>query len=130
MPIVEAPRRASVLRNAVVAWATAAVIAVGTTGLYLGKIRPEEQARRRDDDTALAEARAEAARKDRQIELLTKQVNELLAALDELKAETRASELRTMLAERQADELNGVLRSSTPRPACKCTPGDALCSCL
>ena len=119
---VEPPlRRASSRRfgRAALGWSVAAALVVSALALYVGRMRPEI--------TQLAEARAEATRKAREVVELQAKVAKLEA---DLLQERMRADLSAKVAAGQHMKAAAPARPATSRPACNCTPGDPLCSCL
>jgi len=127
---LEAPLRRASSRffgRAALGWRLAAALMVGALALYFGKVRPEAASRNDAAITQLAEARAEATRKAREVVELQAKVAKLEA---DLLQERMRAELSAKVAAGQHLKAVAPARPATSRPACNCTPGDPLCSCL
>jgi hypothetical protein len=117
-------------RRAVWGWSSAAAaLMIGVVGLYLGTTKPEHDARRYVATTELVEAKKEVTRQAREVEQLRAQVAALESQVrdDRTRAEL---DVKLRAAARPANRLERPLKPSKSRTACKCQPGDALCSCL
>ena len=108
---------------------------------YLGKIKPENEAREAAARAALVQQAEESAKMKRLLEEQTQKVNDTMAQLAAAHDENTRNELKQKLAEaqkqqqatRQAATGGGGRPSGGDAPAkkpCNCQAGDPICSCL
>ncbi|HKQ68124.1 MAG TPA: hypothetical protein VJT73_02230 [Polyangiaceae bacterium] len=119
----------------------AAILLIGGVGFYLGKIKPEAEARDRAAQVALEQRAEETKRLQQALEASTQKVNDLVAQLSSAQDEKTRAELKAKLAEEQKKQQAFAQRAggggSPAKPAsegskkpCNCQPGDPLCSCF
>jgi colicin import membrane protein len=114
------------------------MLACAVFGAYYGKIKPEAEATERAAASALAEREADVAKKNKTLEKLQAQVNDLIAQLDGAKSDADKAALKAKIAEAQSAAakvirlgVRGAAKSGAgAKAACNCQPGDPLCSCL
>lgn len=119
----------------------AAILLIGGLGLYLGKIKPETEAREAASRAAIMQQAEEAKRLQHQLDEQTTKVNDLLGQLSSAQDDKTRAELKAKLAEAQKAQ-QGLVRAASgggakaggdsppPKKACNCQAGDPLCSCL
>jgi colicin import membrane protein len=122
--------------------AGAAIFIIGGLGIYLGKIKPDQEARERATQAALQAQQEEARRMQIELEKQTQKVNDLMAQLSQATSDAQRAEIKRQIeAEQrkaQAIRASTAARPSSgggdapakPKPPCNCQPGDPLCSCL
>jgi colicin import membrane protein len=117
------------------------LLLVAVLGIYLGKIKPENEAREAAARAALVQQAEESAKMKRLLEEQTQKVNDTMAQLAAAHDENTRNELKQKLAEaqkqqqatRQAATGGGGRPSGGDAPAkkpCNCQAGDPICSCL
>jgi colicin import membrane protein len=131
-------------RNLMFAVSGGAILVIGGLGLYLGKIRPEAEARETATRAALFQQAEETKRAQQQLAETTTKVNDLLSQLSSAQDEKTRAELKAKLADAQRAQAGAASRATSgpskgggggeekpkPKKACDCQPGDPLCSCL
>jgi colicin import membrane protein len=119
--------------------AGAAILLFGGLTIYLGKIKPESEAREAASRAALLQQAEEAKKMQKQLEEQTAKVNDLLAQLSSAQDDKTRAELKAKLADAQKAQQGLARRAAAgggggdaPKAAkpCNCQPGDPLCSCL
>jgi hypothetical protein len=106
-------------------------------GLALAKLKSDANAREEAARLALVQRAEEATKLQAQLDEQAKRVDYLLAQLSSAQDEKTRVELAARLADAQKTQTRlqtaasaGAGAMPKSRPACKCQPGDPLCSCL
>jgi len=121
----------------------AVLLLVAVLGIYLGKIKPETEAREAAAQAAYLQQADEAKKLQHQLEEQSQKVNDLVAKLSSAQDQKQRDDLRNQLQDEQNKRDSLIKRNvernvgggggTSPRPAskpCACQPGDPLCSCL